>query len=198
LKPPPPVRSPAFLTVLLLFSVGLAWPQASGSAGAESSQEERFDLEIPLIDGGFIAAEDLRGKILVVDVWGTWCGPCRTVIPSLIEIQRRFGDRGVEVIGVSAEVSGDYETAVRRIRQFAADLGMNYQLGILDQQIYARIREIMKFEDETFIVPSTFVVNREGFIIARYPGYFFGQEREILDLLSKRLTAETARSSAAR
>jgi len=168
----------------------VAAQSGAGDAGAAGVEADVFDLDIPLIDGGVLRAKDMRGKFLVVDVWGTWCGPCRKVIPHLIEIQRRFGDQGVEVIGVSAEVSGPYEAAVRRVKEFAAEMGINYQLGILNPPVYERIKSLMRYENDDFTVPSTFIVDREGVIIGRYPGYFFGQEDEISDLLAKTLAAE--------
>jgi len=184
---------PAVIAAAIVGLPAAAEEDSDGEAASKATIEI-FDVDIPLLDGGVLRAGDLRGKYLVVDVWGTWCGTCRRVMPRLIEIQTRFGGRGVEVIGVSAEVSGDYATAVRRAKEFAAELGVNYRLGILDPAIYGKIRNVMKFENDDFTVPSTFVVDREGVIIGRYPGYFFGQEDEIADLLAQRLAAEAGGS----
>lgn len=182
------------LLACALAAAALCAPAAAepdpGAARSPANDTETFDLDIPLIDGSILRAEEMRGKFLVVDVWGTWCGPCRKVIPHLIEIQRRFGSQGVEVIGVSAEVSGPYEAAVRRVREYAAEVGINYRLGILNPPVYEKIRRIMRYENDDFTVPSTFIVDRDGVIIGRYPGYFFGQEDEISDLLVKTLASE--------
>ncbi len=193
------IRSVAGLAAAALLVAGLSYGQEPDQAGDEpATPDEQFDLDIPLIDGGTLSSEDLRGKILVVDVWGTWSGPCGRLIPRLIEIQQRFGPQGVVVVGISAEVSGDYETAVRRINKYAAEMGINYHLGILSPEIYDRIRRIMKFEGDTFTVPSTFIVDRSGRIIARYPGYFFGQEREIGEVVAEQVQSDPRPSGGSR
>jgi len=198
------VRSKPIALVLCGLAVAACCAPATAETGAGDAagrgaarDEETFDLDIPLIDGGVLKTDEMRGKLLVIDVWGTWCGPCRKVIPHLIEIQKRFGSQGVEVIGVSAEVSGPYETAVRRVKEFAAEAGINYQLGILNPPVYEKIKKLMRYEDDDFTVPSTFIVDRDGVIIGRYPGYFFGQEDEISDLLVRSLASEPAAAAAA-
>lgn len=178
-----------------LASAGASPAQETDGPGEEQEAAGKiyFDLDIPLIGGGELRAEDLRGKILVVDVWGTWCGPCRRVIPHLIEIQKSFGPRGVEVIGISAEPGDDLDDATRKVLRFAAELGINYSLGIFDPGLYQWIRSLMMFEGDSFTVPSTFVVDDEGAVVGRFPGYFPGQERELRQLIEEMLEARAAR-----
>jgi thiol-disulfide isomerase/thioredoxin len=165
-------------------------PALAGEAAEGKEAAEYFHLDIPLIGGGALTAADLRGEILVVDVWGTWCGPCRKIIPHLIEIQEEFGPLGVRVIGISAEPAEDEEEATRKVLRYAAEMGMNYSLGIFDPDLYQWIRSLMRFEGDSFTVPSTFVVDVDGEVIARYPGYFHGQEQEIRRLLRSRVGTE--------
>ncbi|HXI03514.1 MAG TPA: TlpA disulfide reductase family protein [Candidatus Saccharimonadales bacterium] len=171
----------------------LLWPAAAVAQGTpgdqliEKAPVEYFSQDIPLISGGQLSAEDLKGKILVIDVWGTWCGPCRRVIPHLIDLQNRFGSRGVMVIGISAEQGDSEEEAAKKVLRFASEVGINYKLGIFDADLYQKIRSLMRFEGDEFTVPSTFVVDRDGAVIARYPGYFYGQEKEIARLLEQKL-----------
>jgi len=157
---------------------------------------ENFEFDIPAIDGGRITQKDFKGKLLIVDVWGTWCGPCRQIIPHLVQLYARFKSRGMEVVGISAEPGTDYETAVRRVREFAGEMGINYRLGMLNEEVYSEIQKVMHYEGEHFTVPTTLVLDREGTIIARYPGYFFGQEKEIAELVSQRLGKESSEGGA--
>ncbi len=180
--------------ILLIAAAGSApAPGAAERPGRESRETdaavEYFRLDIPLIGGGELKAESLRGEILVVDVWGTWCGPCRKVIPHLIEIQSEFGAHGVRVIGISAEPGENEEEATRKVLRYATEMGINYSLGIFNPELYAWIHSLMRFEGDSFTVPSTFVVDADGAVIARYPGYFHGQEEEIKHLLRERLGA---------
>ncbi len=185
-------RQPDLVPWLLAVVLAGAAPISAAPGDArESEATDYFRLDIPLIGGGELAAEEMRGQILVVDVWGTWCGPCRRVIPHLIQIQNDFGSRGVKVIGISAEPAENEEVATRKVLRYAAEMGINYSLGIFDPGLYDWIRTLMRFEGDAFTVPSTFVVDRDGAVIARYPGYFHGQEEEIRRLLNDRLEEAT-------
>ena len=172
------LRLAVALTMLALGSaLAAAEPGQEPPAPAQDDDGKvYFDLDVPLVGGGRLLAADLRGKVLVVDVWGTWCSPCRRIIPHLIDIQRRFGPLGVMVIGVSAERGENVEEASRKVLRYAADIGMNYTLGIFDPDLYQWIHALMKFETDEFTVPSTFIVEGDGLVVARFPGWFPGQE----------------------
>jgi thiol-disulfide isomerase/thioredoxin len=189
---------PSRLLPALLSLAALAAPPglaadgpAQGQAPKEQPRREIFRFVVPALEGGNISSADFKGKLLVVDVWGTWCGPCRQIVPHLVELYRKFKGRGVEVIGISAEPGTDYETAVRRVREFAGEFGITYRLGMLNEDVYTEIQKVMRYEGEHFTVPTTIVLDREGAIIGRYPGYFFGQEKEISELISQRLAKES-------
>lgn len=168
--------------------------EAPADAGRPSQAKEFFSFEINAIEGGKIRTADLLGKLVVVDVWGTWCGPCRQVIPHLVAIQKEFGPRGVVVVGISAEMGMDYSAAVRRVMEFAREIGINYRLGWLNDQVQSDVKRIMHFDSDSFTVPVTIVLDRDGSIIARYPGYFFGQEKEIAELIRQRLVREARKA----
>jgi thiol-disulfide isomerase/thioredoxin len=179
-----------------LLAPGITPTRAGDAGGAPkiarpAPAREIFQFEIPAIDGGTITAAEFKGRILIVDVWGTWCGPCRQIIPHLVDIYARFRSRGVEVVGISAEPGSDYASAVRRVKEFAHEMGITYRLGMLNEDVYASVQRVMHYEGEHFTVPATLVLDRDGAIIGRYPGYFFGQEKEIAELIEQRLRKES-------
>lgn len=89
-----------------------------------------FDL--PNIHGGRLSSADFAGKIVVVDLWATWCPPCRKGIPHFIELQEKFGEKNVSVFGVSMDNPKDSLSAVETVRKFAADKKFNYPCAMGD------------------------------------------------------------------
>jgi len=75
--------------------------QAQEDAGAKAP-----DFTLPLLGGGEVTLSDLRGTTVLIDFWATWCPPCEFQIPILNEIHREYGDRNVQVLGVSVDTAG--------------------------------------------------------------------------------------------
>ncbi|MBI3450551.1 MAG: TlpA family protein disulfide reductase [Acidobacteria bacterium] len=171
-------------------SLTLAAAEGAPQRAPAKAAAEGFAFDVPAIDGGKITQGEFRGRILVVDVWGTWCGPCRQIIPHLVAIYNKYRARGVEVVGISAEPGTDYATAVRRVQDFAREMGITYRLGMLNEEAYDAIQKVMHYDGDHFTVPTTLILDRDGSVIARYPGYFTGQEKEIAEMLDQRLRKE--------
>jgi thiol-disulfide isomerase/thioredoxin len=94
------------------------------------------DLALKDLDGKEVTLKDFRGKVVLVNFWATWCDPCRTEIPWLIELQKKYGDQGFVVLGVSMDDEG--EKVVKpfvdkeRFDVNGQKLGMNYPILIGD------------------------------------------------------------------
>ena len=69
---------------------------------------------------------DFFGKVMVVNLWATWCGPCRREIPELIKLNKEFHSRGVEMIGLSTE---NPEASAEKVRKFIQDFQIDYRIG---------------------------------------------------------------------
>jgi peroxiredoxin len=103
------------------------------------------------MDGTPVALGDYRGDVVLLNIWATWCKPCREEIPALDSLHREFSDRGLVVAGVSIDVITD----TLRIAGFARDLGASYSLWLdPDDRVSSTFRAIG--------VPSTYLVDREG------------------------------------
>jgi len=154
---------------------------ASDQAGAEAEADPfegsvgapAPDFTLPNLEGASVSLSGLRGKVVILDFWATWCPPCRREIPGFVELKKAYGDRGLEIVGVSDE---DRDT----VTAFAKDNGVNYTMllhGAEDSlpAPYAQIRSI----------PTTFVLDREGKVVSVHVGFTAKDqfEKEILDLL---------------
>src|SRR3954468_14516805 len=85
-----------------------------------------WDTQIQAVGGGSFKLSDYKDKTVVLDLWATWCGPCRAEIPHLVELHKEYGGKGVEVIGLTTE---DPNTTADAVADFAKELKIPYRLG---------------------------------------------------------------------
>jgi cytochrome c biogenesis protein CcmG/thiol:disulfide interchange protein DsbE len=108
--------------------------------------------------GQTVRLSDYRGKVVLLDFFATWCGPCKIEIPWFIEFERRYKDRGFSVIGVAMDDEG-WDV----VRPYVVALRMNYRVLVGDDatgQAYGGIDAL----------PTTFLIDREGNIVDRHVG----------------------------
>jgi thiol-disulfide isomerase/thioredoxin len=103
------------------------------------------------LQGNVVTSESLKGKVVVLDFWATWCGPCKKEIPSLIKLQKQYGEQGLAIVGVAME--GD----AGPVRKYARNSGINYPVGISNDQIYAAF-------GQPDTIPSNYLIDRTGVI----------------------------------
>lgn len=132
---------------------------------------EIMQTEIFNLDGTKFKLEDYRGKVLLVNLWATWCGPCRREMPDLVKLQQDNKNRGFEIIGVNVDESEDAEL----IKQFSQSMGLNYQLGMSDHNLYSEFVKLSKFD----AIPQSFLIDREG----RLTGVFVGGGKAVPKLI---------------
>ena len=128
--------------------------------------------ELMDLDGEIVKSSDFAGRVMILDFWATWCGPCKMEIPHFIELQEQYGD-DLAIVSVSVDKQG-----VAVVKPFVERTGINYVSLVMNSKIvndYAPIRSI----------PTTFVVSQDGKIFKRYVGYKPKQvfERDIQTLL---------------
>ena len=166
---------------------GLATPSARAAAPI------RFDFKVPSLSGGTLSSQDLKGKIAVIDVWATWCGPCRMVIPHLVKLQEKFKDKGVTVVGLNSDDDNSSGPGLEVVKRFVREHAINYPIGLMNTEAYVDLARVMGFNaKEGFSLPTTLVLGRNGLVLKRYPGYFVGQEQELDQLISGIIDSEAS------
>jgi peroxiredoxin len=128
---------------------------AAISCRAQEAGNVTPDFSVKDIAGQAVKLSDLKGKVVLLDFWATWCPPCRVEVPNLIKIFRQFRYKNFVLISVSLD--RDLEAA----RAFVRDKEMDW-VHIIDFDASRQIAE--KFQVE--YIPSTFVINRNGKIAA--------------------------------
>lgn len=108
--------------------------------------------------GNTVTSEQLKGKVVVVDFWATWCGPCRVEIPGYIEMQKKYGKDGLTIVGVSIDQAGP-----EVVKAFADNLKMNYTIVMGDDAVAQAFGGVEA-------IPTTFLIDRSGQIRDRKLG----------------------------
>jgi cytochrome c biogenesis protein CcmG/thiol:disulfide interchange protein DsbE len=152
----------AFAATVLLFGLLVEGCSTSSvrAASVKPDKERHQAPEFALkdADGKVVHLADYKGKVVLLDFWATWCGPCKIEIPWFMELQRANKDKGFEVLGVAMDDEG-WET----VKPFLADLGVNYRVVMGNDhtaQMYGGVDAL----------PTTFLIDRAGKIAAVHVG----------------------------
>ncbi|MCA9151885.1 MAG: TlpA family protein disulfide reductase, partial [Planctomycetales bacterium] len=117
-----------------------------------NTQAFPFDFTLPDLDGNDVKLADLKGKFVIVDVWGTWCPPCKKEIPHFIQLLNENKDELV-MVGINYEGVGT-EEAVAKIRTFVDENGINYPCVIGDEETQQLIPDFQGYPTTLFIDPT--------------------------------------------
>ena len=118
----------------------------------------------PLKDanGASFKLADFFGKVVVVNFWATWCGPCRREIPELVKLHKEFQSRGVEMIGLTSEDPG---ASAEKVRKFIQDFQIDYRIGWATDQVSAPLMQ------GRTAIPQIFVISPDARILKRFVGF---------------------------
>jgi len=133
-------------------SVSMERPADAGAADLVGSR--RPDFALPGLDGQVRHIGEWQGKVILVNFWATWCGPCREEMPMLQALQSEMGSKGLQVVGVAL----DQPDATQR---FAAKLGVQYPILVNDPMA----EDIsVRYGDDEGVLPYSVLVGRDGIV----------------------------------
>ena len=127
-----------------------------------SFSDKTVQTSFKLLDGKSQKLADYSGKVLILDIWATWCGPCRQEIPHLIKIAGEYKNRGVEVIGLTTE---NPATDTQLVREFSRQYKINYSIGWADR-FFAN--ELMSGQNG---IPQTLIIGKDGKVVKHFVGF---------------------------
>jgi peroxiredoxin len=116
------------------------------------------EWELKDINGKVIKLSDFKGKVVILDFWATWCPPCRAEIPSFVELQDAYKNKGVQIIGISLDQDG---AAV--LKPFIEKNKINYPIVIGTPKVTADYGGVEG-------IPTTFIIDKTGKIVAKHVG----------------------------
>ncbi len=139
-------------------------PAASLKPEPERKPAPEFSLKDA--DGKLVRLSDLRGKVVLLDFWATWCGPCKIEIPWFMEMQKKYQQQGLEVVGVSLDEKG-WDV----VKPFLVEMGVNYRVVIGNDalaQAYGKLDPSLSPDLDA--LPTTFILDRTGKVAAFHEG----------------------------
>lgn len=149
------------------------------TANTQNASQQKFkeapDFTLETMEGNTFTLSDQRGKVVVLNFWATWCGPCRKEIPDFIELHKEMKSEGVIFAGISLDEEG-----WEKVRPYANDMEINYPIMVDDGNVsrqYGPIRAI----------PTTLIINKKGQVEYVAPGMLTKEKlKPILTKLANR------------
>lgn len=148
--------------------VGPTAPGDSNNAQGETKSSEYppppsvlTEADIKSLDGSTFKIPDRKGQVLLLNLWATWCGPCRGEMPELVAMQNKYGDQNFKVIGLNTD-----DESVDQIKEFADELKLNYELAWGDRKMITSLMRYTRFD----AIPQSLLIDRDG----RLRGVFLG------------------------
>lgn len=122
------------------------------------------------LNGKQISLASFRGKVVVLDFWATWCPPCKREIPDFVDLQKEYGSRGVQILGIALDEPD-------KVQAFARQNGMNYPVLLGTDEVSMQYGGIEG-------IPTTFVIDKNGKIVSKFEGF---RPREVFEGEIKKL-----------
>lgn len=136
--------------------------QPPGQATPTPLPDEMLNAALTTLDGKSLRLSDLKGKVVILNLWATWCGPCRREIPDFIKIQEDYKGRGVEVVGITSE---DERNTAEQVKEFVEEFKINYKVVFIDEAGWA------EFLAPRYSIPQTYVLGQDGRLLQKFVGY---------------------------
>ncbi|MGD0884784.1 MAG: TlpA disulfide reductase family protein [Thermodesulfovibrionales bacterium] len=144
------------------------------SAGVQEGKSPDFTLRD--VQGGKVSLSRLRGKVVLMEFWATWCPPCRESIPELNAIYKKYKDRGLVVLGISLDSDGD---ASLTVRSFMKEQSMLYPVVIDDGKVNTLYGVTS--------IPALFLIDKDGNVVKRFTGFIPGLSENLSNEIERLL-----------
>lgn len=116
------------------------------------------DFELTSLDGKKVKLSDYRGKAILLNFWATWCSPCKVEMPWFVDLQKKYGNDGLVVLGIAMD-----DTETDKIAKFASEMGVNYPVLLGTDKVSEQYGNVE-------YLPTSFYIDREGRIVGKGTG----------------------------
>ena len=156
---------------LINFSIVLTNSTPYGSDANKQKEPEYipiYDFEVNVLGGDSISTlklSDLNGKVVLLNFWATWCGPCIVEIPEFNDLYAKYKDRGFDILGVSVSDSKE------QLDKFQKKFDVDYKILYASPDIMNEVN--MNYGVNS--VPLSYLINRDGYVVRGYPSAIIGE-----------------------
>jgi len=147
-EPPPPVK-----------------PAPAPPAALASLPANIRDAGLRTVNGQTVKLSDYAGKVVLVNLWATWCGPCRNEIPELVKLHKEFQSRGVEMVGLTND--GDPRETSESVKSFVREFQVDYHIGWASSEVQIAFMQMTGRD----AIPQSFIISRDGRILRKFVGF---------------------------
>lgn len=157
----PRTRLEALAWIALIVFLGYRiWPQVGAAAGIASANEPMPSFALRTLDGAMVSDTSLRGQVVLINYWATWCGPCRIEMPGFQGVYDRNHARGFTILGISTDAGGP-----SAVRPFLAEHHITYPVAMASGGAVGAF-------SAASVLPTSFLVDRNGRIRYEVRGLF--------------------------
>lgn len=138
--------------VVLIWAAPRCWPHVEALVGVRAREARRPQYTVTTRTGQVLTADSLRGKVVLVNVWATWCPPCRAEMPALQQLADANRDAGMVLLGLSVD-----RGPAGQVDAFLAERGITYPVAIVDQDVIRAFGGVRGY-------PTSFLLDRDGVV----------------------------------
>ena len=175
-EPAPPIQAPIFSPPPPDLR-----PTPTEPAALNVVPESLLQRPLKSLDKSSFRLADFGGKVVVLNFWASWCGPCRSEVPEYEKVRKEYAGLEVEFIGLTTE---DPRTASDRVKQFARNFNFGFRLGWADRETAFTLMNGSRS------IPQTLVIAPDGRIVQHWNGYMRGQSGDRLRATIERALSE--------
>ena len=118
-----------------------------------------FDFTLKDVDGNNVSLSAYKGKVVLLNFWATWCGPCKAEIPGFVRLQEKYRDKGLVIVGYSVDDSAD------KAKAYAAEYKMNYPILLGEGR-----EEVQDAYGPIWGIPASFIISKDGRVCRKHMG----------------------------
>lgn len=145
---------------LVLFIGRRMWPQVAAAFGVASANAAAPDFQLTTLDGAIVSSESLRGQVVLVNFWATWCPPCRVEMPGFQRVFTEKHARGFTILGIATDAAGS-----GAVRDFLRERGITYPVAMATGGV---VRDF----GGANLLPTSYLIDRQGHIRNEVRGIF--------------------------